>query len=71
MLMSVFVKISTPRHLETSDGNAIVRIEQLFPLPKNDINNILLKYINVDDIVWAHMEEQHVTWVLWDICYYT
>ena len=37
------------------DDVALVRIEQLFPLPKNDINNILSKYNNVDDIVWAQM----------------
>ena len=42
------------------DDVAIVRIEQLFPLPKNDINNILLKYINVDDIVWAQEEPRNM-----------
>ena len=42
------------------DDVALVRIEQLFPLPKNDINNILLKYINVDDIVWAQEEPRNM-----------
>ena len=32
---------------------AIVRIEQLFPLPKEVIRSIIKKYSNVSDIVWA------------------
>jgi len=35
---------------------AIVRIEQLFPLPKNHIRSIIKKYKNADDIVWAQEE---------------
>ena len=42
------------------DDVALVRIEQLFPLPKNDINNVLLKYNNVDDIVWAQEEPRNM-----------
>lgn len=42
------------------DDVALVRIEQLFPLPKNDINNVLLKYINVNDIVWAQEEPRNM-----------
>ena len=35
---------------------ALVRLEQLFPLPKNHIKSILRKYSNVKDIVWAQEE---------------
>ena len=35
---------------------SIVRIEQLFPLPKNHIKSIIKKYKNADDIVWAQEE---------------
>ena len=35
---------------------AIVRIEQLFPLPKTHIRSIISKYKNVNDIVWAQEE---------------
>jgi 2-oxoglutarate dehydrogenase E1 component len=42
------------------DDVALVRIEQLFPLPKNDINSILSKYNNVDDIVWAQEEPRNM-----------
>ena len=35
---------------------AIVRIEQLFPLPKEHIRSIIKKYKNLDDILWAQEE---------------
>ena len=35
---------------------AIVRVEQLFPLPKEHIRSIIKKYNNADDIVWAQEE---------------
>ena len=35
---------------------ALVRLEQLFPLPKNHIKSILRKYSNSKDIVWAQEE---------------
>ena len=35
---------------------ALVRLEQLFPLPKNHITSILRKYSNAKDIVWAQEE---------------
>ena len=35
---------------------AIVRIEQLFPLPKTHLRSIIKKYKNADDIVWAQEE---------------
>ena len=35
---------------------ALVRLEQLFPLPKNHIKSILRKYSNAKDIVWAQEE---------------
>ena len=35
---------------------AIVRLEQLFPLPKEYIKSIIKQYKNADDIVWAQEE---------------
>ena len=35
---------------------ALVRLEQLFPLPKNHITSILRKYSNAKDVVWAQEE---------------
>ena len=39
---------------------AIVRIEQLFPLPIDEIRNILDKYSNANDIVWAQEEPKNM-----------
>lgn len=42
------------------DDIALVRLEQLFPLPIEDIKAILKKYKNADDIVWAQEEPRNM-----------
>lgn len=42
------------------DDIALVRIEQLFPLPVQEIRAILKKYKNADDIVWAQEEPRNM-----------
>ena len=42
------------------DDIAFVRIEQLFPLPVEDIRKVLKKYKNADDIVWAQEEPRNM-----------
>ncbi len=39
---------------------ALVRIEQLFPLPTEQIKNVMEKYKNADDIVWAQEEPRNM-----------
>lgn len=39
---------------------ALVRIEQLFPLPIDEIRNIVGKYKNVEDVVWAQEEPRNM-----------
>ena len=39
---------------------ALVRIEQLFPLPEDEIDAVLSKYIHADDIVWAQEEPRNM-----------
>lgn len=39
---------------------ALVRIEQLFPLPIEDIRTILKKYKNAEDVVWAQEEPRNM-----------
>ncbi|WP_439153336.1 2-oxoglutarate dehydrogenase E1 component [Winogradskyella sp.] len=39
---------------------ALVRIEQLFPLPAEQIRAILKKYNNADDVVWAQEEPRNM-----------
>ena len=42
---------------------ALVRLEQLFPLPYKEIQSILKKYSKADDIVWAQEEPRNMgTW---------
>ena len=38
---------------------AIIRIEQLFPLPKKEINDIIKSY-SYDEIVWAQEEPRNM-----------
>ena len=42
------------------DDVALVRVEQLFPLPKKQMRKILKKYKNADDIVWAQEEPRNM-----------
>ncbi|MDB9720567.1 2-oxoglutarate dehydrogenase E1 component [Winogradskyella sp.] len=39
---------------------ALVRVEQLFPLPAEAMRNVIKKYKNVDDIVWAQEEPRNM-----------
>ena len=39
---------------------AVVRIEQLFPLPVEQLKNIIAKYPNADDYVWAQEEPKNM-----------
>ena len=45
--------------LERTDV-AIVRVEQLFPLPTDAIRDILKKYEGADDVVWAQEEPRNM-----------
>ncbi len=42
------------------DDIAIVRVEQLFPLPALKIREIIKKYKNADDLVWAQEEPRNM-----------
>lgn len=42
------------------DDIALVRIEQLFPLPMEEMRNVLKKYKNANDIVWAQEEPRNM-----------
>lgn len=39
---------------------ALVRVEQLFPLPKTELQDLIKKYKNADDIVWAQEEPRNM-----------
>jgi 2-oxoglutarate dehydrogenase E1 component len=42
------------------DDVAIVRVEQLFPLPSKHMKSIIKKYKNADDLVWAQEEPRNM-----------
>ena len=42
------------------DDVALVRVEQLFPLPEEQMKNVMAKYKNVDDYVWAQEEPRNM-----------
>ncbi|KAG1657590.1 2-oxoglutarate dehydrogenase E1 component [Nymphon striatum] len=42
------------------DDIALVRIEQLFPVPADQMNEVINKYKNADDIVWAQEEPRNM-----------
>jgi 2-oxoglutarate dehydrogenase E1 component len=44
------------RQAQESDDMAIIRIEQLYPWPDREVEAVLARYPNVDDIVWAQDE---------------
>lgn len=48
------------RENENRDDVALVRIEQLFPLPAKEMRKIMKKYKNADDIVWAQEEPRNM-----------
>jgi len=42
------------------DDVALVRVEQLFPLPTGKMKEIIKKYKNADDVVWAQEEPRNM-----------
>ncbi|MFD2517635.1 2-oxoglutarate dehydrogenase E1 component [Salinimicrobium flavum] len=48
------------REEKDRDDVALVRIEQLFPLPTGQIKEVMSKYKNADDIVWAQEEPRNM-----------
>ncbi len=48
------------REKESREDVALVRIEQLFPLPKKQIREVLEKYKDVEEVVWAQEEPRNM-----------
>ena len=55
----VFYDLKDRQNSEQKDNIAIVRIEQLYPFPYDDLEEVLMKYNNVKDIVWCQEEPQN------------
>lgn len=48
------------KEADKRDDVALVRVEQLFPLPTDMMTSIIEKYKNADDIVWAQEEPKNM-----------
>ena len=52
----VFYELLQKRDEEKRDDIALIRIEQLYPFPYDDLEEILTKYQNVEEFVWCQEE---------------
>lgn len=48
------------REKQGREDVALVRLEQLFPLPKTKIKEVIAKYTNAEDVVWAQEEPRNM-----------
>jgi 2-oxoglutarate dehydrogenase E1 component len=55
-----YYDITAEREKTERKDVAVVRIEQLFPLPIEQLKAIIAKYPNVDDYVWAQEEPRNM-----------
>jgi len=52
----VFYDLENKRVKDEKEHISIIRIEQLYPFPYDDLEECLKKYKNVDDIIWCQEE---------------
>ncbi len=55
-----YYDLHAERELNSRNDVALVRIEQLFPLPTEQLRAIIAKYPNADDYVWAQEEPKNM-----------
>ncbi|GLS90311.1 2-oxoglutarate dehydrogenase subunit E1 [Psychromonas marina] len=55
----VYYELLAKRRSEELNNVAIVRIEQLYPFPTNELGDILEQYCNAKDVVWCQEEPQN------------
>ena len=55
-----YYDITAERELNGRKDVAVVRIEQLFPLPVEQLKAIIANYPNADDYVWAQEEPKNM-----------
>ena len=52
----VYYDLLEKRRTEGREDTAIVRIEQLYPFPEDDLTEVMSAYSNLTDIVWCQEE---------------
>ena len=55
-----YYDITAEREINARKDVAVVRIEQLFPLPVEQLKEIIAQYPNADDYVWAQEEPKNM-----------
>jgi 2-oxoglutarate dehydrogenase E1 component len=55
----VYYELLEKRRNESLNNVAIVRIEQLYPFPANELGDILEQYSNAKDVIWCQEEPQN------------
>ncbi len=56
----IFVDLIDSPHRQTSKNTAIVRLEQLYPFPQNELHAILKKYKKSRELVWVQEEPENL-----------
>jgi 2-oxoglutarate dehydrogenase E1 component len=56
----VFYTLQAARKQRTSDEVALVRVEQLYPLPREELQALFARYRRVDEVVWAQEEPRNM-----------
>lgn len=52
----VYYDLLEKRRAEELDDTVIIRIEQLYPFPKDDLDELIVGYPNLEDVVWCQEE---------------
>ncbi len=56
----IFVDLVSSERRETSPAIAIVRVEQLYPFPTDDLQQVLESYPNLAEILWVQEEPKNM-----------
>jgi len=55
----IYYKLYETREASYDHGTAIVRVEQLYPFPKQDLNDIHARYPALENVVWCQDEPRN------------
>jgi 2-oxoglutarate dehydrogenase E1 component len=56
----VYYELLAEKEKENANDVAIIRLEQIYPLPLNQLKNIISKYKNADDYIWLQEEPENM-----------
>ncbi len=56
----IYYELLAKQEEEKANNVAIVRLEQMYPMPQNQIDKIVKKYSNAEDFVWVQEEPRNM-----------